>query len=474
MDKYKRLASNTLLLSIGTFSSKLLVFFMVRFYTGYLTPSDYGTADLITQSANLFMPLVSLGMMEGVFRFAADVKEQDKRSVFTAGILSVIVGSSIFLLLIPLLRLGHRSDDIWLVAAYTVASCYHAICAHYVRGLGNTKLFAAQGIVNTALVIGLNILFLAHFQLGLWGYVMSVVIANCFGTGLIVLCARLWRHLTIHPQGKVFGKMLSYSIPLIPTAIFWWIMGVSDRYMVRAFLGGEANGIYAVAYKIPTILAIISTIFMESWQFSAVSEDYRSQQIQRQFYSRIWSVLMAVMFLSASAITAFAKPAIRLLATEQFHSAWRYIPMLAFGMVFSSFSGFMGSVYVVKKKSSMSFCTSLAGAMFNVAANLLLIPSPLGIQGAAVATAGSCVLVFLLRLQNARKYIPFPFDGNRLAVNTLILLIQVLWTILELSGWWLIQGGAVLMLLCVNQSVLKQGTLKFKELFLQTRDTYDD
>ena len=41
---------NTMLISLGTFGSKLLVFFMVRFYTSYLTPADYGTAlqEIIT------------------------------------------------------------------------------------------------------------------------------------------------------------------------------------------------------------------------------------------------------------------------------------------------------------------------------------------------------------------------------------------------------------------------------------------
>ena len=72
MNKYRTLASNTALISIGTFGSKLLVFLMVRFYTGYLTPAEYGTADLITQTANLLIPLASLDVTEGVFRFAAD------------------------------------------------------------------------------------------------------------------------------------------------------------------------------------------------------------------------------------------------------------------------------------------------------------------------------------------------------------------------------------------------------------------
>ena len=58
MDKYRTLAANTALISIGTFASKFLLFFMVRFYTAYLSPSDYGTADLITQTANLLIPVV--------------------------------------------------------------------------------------------------------------------------------------------------------------------------------------------------------------------------------------------------------------------------------------------------------------------------------------------------------------------------------------------------------------------------------
>ena len=83
--KYKTLAANTALISFGTVGSKLMVFFMVRFYTGYMSPADYGTADIITQTANLLIPLVSLGMAEGVFRFAA-LRPDKGREAFTAGL----------------------------------------------------------------------------------------------------------------------------------------------------------------------------------------------------------------------------------------------------------------------------------------------------------------------------------------------------------------------------------------------------
>ena len=85
--------------------------------------------------------------------------------------------------------------------------------------------------------------------------------------------------------------MLTYCVPLIPTAVFWWIMGVSDRYLVKWFVGSDANGIYAVAYKIPTILTILATVFMDAWQLSAIAES-GDRRAQARFYARVGRVLL--------------------------------------------------------------------------------------------------------------------------------------------------------------------------------------
>lgn len=86
--KYELLINNTLLISIGTFGSKILTFLMTRFYTEALTPSDYGEADLIIQTANLLIPLVSAGIADGVFRFVLETDDEHtakRKSIFSAG-----------------------------------------------------------------------------------------------------------------------------------------------------------------------------------------------------------------------------------------------------------------------------------------------------------------------------------------------------------------------------------------------------
>lgn len=287
MNRYQTLAANTALISIGTFGSKLLVFLMVRFYTGYLTPAEYGTADLITQTANLLIPIASLDVAEGVFRFAADRREQ-RAEVFTIGVYTMLFAAAALLAALPLLRvlIGERQLGT-LLAVFIIAACAHALCAQFIRAEGHTALYALQGLLNTALYLALNVLFLAVFRWGVMGYLLSTVVADCMSTLFLVCKERLWRRFRVSPNLTLWRQIYSYCVPLIPAAIFWWVMGVSDRYMVKWFLGSDANGIYAVAYKIPTILTILATVFMDAWQLSAIAES-GDQKTHLRFYGRVW------------------------------------------------------------------------------------------------------------------------------------------------------------------------------------------
>ncbi len=455
MNKYKTLVSNTALISLGTFGSKLLVFLMVRFYTGYLTTSQYGTSDLITQTANLLLPLISLGITNGVFRFAIDSK-LDKKSVFSAGLFTITFGGLFFIFIAPLLSLVDQFKGyIWLIIIYTMASCYHSLCSQYIRAIGNTAFFAVQGIINTSLVIVLNIFFLAVFDMGVTGYVLSVVLADGISAILIFIKEKLWKEVTFKPQKDIFKDMLIYSIPMIPATIFWWVTSVSDRYMVSGFIGADANGIYAVSYKVPTFLTLLSTIFMQAWQFSAVTESEKDKEEHIDFFSKVWSSFQSIMFLAGSVIIAFSVPIIKILTTPDYYSAWKYIPLLSASMVFSSFANFMGSVYVVEKRSKNSFLTSMMGALLNIVLNFVLIPSPLGVQGAAIATFASYLLVFIARAVNVKKYIPFKLVMGSVAINTAIILVQTVFMVLSLPLNALVQVVCIIALGLVNFRYIK-------------------
>ena len=83
--------SNTVLFSVSTFGSKILLFLLTPFYTSILTDAEYGVTDLIIQTGNVLIPLVSMGIINAVLRFGLD-ETTDLKGLFTTGLVVILVG----------------------------------------------------------------------------------------------------------------------------------------------------------------------------------------------------------------------------------------------------------------------------------------------------------------------------------------------------------------------------------------------
>ncbi len=423
-NKYTKLFSNTIIFTVGKFVSKLIVIFMLPFYTSYLTSAEYSTADLITNLCNLLIPIACLGVSEGIFRGAAS-KNVDKESFFTNGVLLMLIGSAVFLALSPILNLfDYFNGYIWLIIIYVLASNFHSVCSQYVCAIGKTKLFAGQGILNTMLTVLLNILFLVGFGMDINGYVLSIVLADLLSTVFLVFAARLYRAFIPEKISKQIMKdLLRFCLPLVPSTVFWWITGVSDRYMVAYFCSDEMNGLYAAAYKIPTLLTYVVTIFNDAWKLSAVGESDNREECTR-FYSDVFKYYVAVMFAGGAILSVGAQIFARMLFAESYFTAWVYIPILSAATVFTALDTFLGSAYFTVKKTGMSLVTSLVGAALNIALNIILIPDDSiigGAIGASIATYISYLAVFVIRALTMHKFIPFKMYPVRLIVNTVLI-----------------------------------------------------
>lgn len=118
----------------------------------------------------------------------------------------------------------------------------------------------------------------------------------------------------------------------------------------------------------------------------------------------------------------------------------------------------MGSVYVVTKKSSVSFWTSLIGALINIGLNLWLIPR-IGIQGAAAATFASCLAVFLVRTVSTRRLLPFSLSSRKLVLGISALLVQTAFILLRWPGWIAAQALSLTFLFLLGlPAILSTGT----------------
>ena len=298
LNKYKHLVKNTFIFAIGTFSSKILVFVLMPIYTRTLTTEQYGIVDLVVQTANLLFPLVTLGMTNAIIRFGVD-RSYRKNDVFTAGLLATLLGFASFLCFSPLLGfIQGIGDHIWLLIIYVFTSCIKSLSSTFVRSKGCTKLYAFDGFQHTG-QLHPDHPFPGWLQMGDYrlsaGYYSSGRLIHSFS----VLC---WRSSAEYPNPRHESSDCSGDAEIRAAYDSYQCILVGGRHLrpdIIAFMISEAaTGLYAASYKVPTILMLVSSIFMDAWQVSAIKE--HKQKDRAQFFSQIFNAFQSVMFLSSA------------------------------------------------------------------------------------------------------------------------------------------------------------------------------
>lgn len=453
MNKYKSLARNTAIFAFGTFGSKILSFIMVFFYSRAMQTDEFGTLDILINSGSLLLPICLLGIQNALIRFGID-KKYDKREVFTTGVISTALGFAVLLLASPLIaKVEDLKIYIFYLYAHVIMSSLRHICSYFVRAIGKSKLYAFDGIFTTFITCSLTIVFLLPLKMGIRGYLLAIILADFCSVIFLGIKAKLWKYISFKGLNfPLIRQMLLFSLPLIPTSLLWWIVNVSDRYFVQYMVSPSANGLYSMAYKIPTILSLVSHIFLDAWQISAVEENESNSR--NKFYSNIFSSFQGAIFIVASAIIICAKLITKILLSSSYYPSWKYIPFLVLSTVFSCFVIFLGNIYLAEKKSIATLLTTVLGAVMNIVLNAILIPLFLA-QGAAIATAISYFTVYLVRaidIKLRNKDIELSFI--RVAINTVIITAQALIMLFELPLWLLYQFLCLALLVLINYKML--------------------
>lgn len=221
---------------------------------------------------------------------------------------------------------------------------------------------------------------------------------------------------------NVQHEMKKYSIPLIFNGVAWWVNNSIDKYFVTAICGVAINGIYAVSYKIPTIITVFQSIFSQAWNLSAIKEFDKNDK--DGFFSKTYVTYQAGLVVLCSGLILLNIPLAHLLFAKDFFRAWEYSSVLLISLVFNALSGFLGSVFTAVKNSKIFAISTVTAAIINLTLNSLMIPT-MGAQGAAIATAISFFVIWIIRVICAKKYISLKFNIVKDAIVYVLLIVQV-------------------------------------------------
>lgn len=423
MSREGSLVKNTLILSIGTVIPKFASFIVLPILTGYLTKAEYGTYDLITVLCSLFLPAVTLQIQTAAFRFLIDKKNDvvGKKRIISNILFFLTPVSLASLIILFFILHNYSTATRILISAYFFFDVFFGACGQIARGLQNNKVYAGASVISSLSNLLFVVVFVYILKWGLNGALICMCVSMLAPTVAMVLQLKLWEYVDPRVFDKgILKELLGYSWPMVPNSMSMWVMNASDRLVISAFLGIEANAVYAVAKKIPNIVTIAQSTFTMAWQESAslASEDKDSEAYYSKMYDTVFSMMAGVM----AFITACMPILFKLLIRGDYDEAYFQMPILVMGMFFFSIASYLGGIYVAKKETKSVGVTTMIAAVINLVTNLMMVKF-IGVYAASISTLISYIFLAFFRMHNIQKYATVRYNIPKIVIVLIILVL---------------------------------------------------
>lgn len=452
-EKYKDLSKNTLLFAISNFGSKFISFFLVPLYTYTLSKSDYGTLDLVNTTVSLLIPILTLNIQDAVLRFSLD-QNYDKTKVISVGIKISLITTLLLTSSVAILKYYIKLPlaDLYLyylLLSYAIGT-FQNILSMYLRAKNEIKCITICSILNSFISCILNLLLLLYYKLGIIGFLIANTLGHIFSIIYMYLQGKVYKDFSINSSPQLTKEMIAYSSPLTLNTLSWWINNASDRYILTSFCGVTINGIYAVSYKIPSILTVFQTIFYNAWSISAIKEF--NKEDSDGFIGKMYSYYSCISFVGCSLLMLINQYLAKFLFSNDFFEAWLYVPPLLVGNVFNGISLFEGCLFTAVRQTKEVSVTTIFGAITNTILNLTLIPY-LGAMGAAIATMIGYLTIWSVRTIKLGRIISMKVSWKQQIMLIILLMIQCIFAISQDLYWY--QLPITITVILINYNYIK-------------------
>ncbi len=404
-NRYKRLGKNTVLVFIGSAGSKIIGLLMLPFYTSYLSTTEYGISDLIATYASIMVSIISCCVADAIFIFPKNVDNENRKKYFTSGLLFIFVSILLWAIATLLIKQYIGSEtiyaNVWWIFAVSITMILQSYMQQFTRSIDKMMIFSAVGVVHVVCLAGFAFLLLPIY--GLTGYLWSIVLSNFVAIFFTFFTSGAFGYINVNSFSRLhLIELLKYGIPLIPNSIMWWIVNGINRPIMEANIGLEAIGIYAVANKLPGIITMLFMIFSNAWSITMLEE------FGKPDFNHFFNRTVRVLFFFISICTVFmivgCQFIVRIFASPDYFDAWKYVPLLSIGVLFSCMSGLIGGVFAAEKKSKYFFYSSIWGAVASLLFTIIGVKF-LGLTGVCLAVALSFLCMLIVRLIFAWKHI---------------------------------------------------------------------
>ena len=401
--KGTELVKKTVIIAIGNISTKLISFLLLPFYTAVLTTQEYGTYDLLNTYIFLIVPVVGFQLDQAAFKFIVERRSKGKKSdeIVSTTTIFMILQVIVYVVLFSIIYLFMHYEYFIYLGALIIATVVMYDTQQMVRGIGKTALYALGGVVGSTISIILNIVFVTKFKMTIDGLLLSGIISSVITTTTLWLTSRLYNYVHLQDFSKTKLKsLLSFSIPLVPNELAWWLIHASDRTIVSFFLGIAQNGIIAVSQKFSSVYTTVFNIFNMSWTESVILH-FKDEDGQ-QYISKVIDEVSKLFCSCAIGIIAVMPFIFNILINNSYSVSYDLIPLYMIAAMVNVYMALISAVFVAKSETKYIALTTAIAGIINAITHIMLI-NFIGIYAAPISTITGYSVVFIIRYSKIKK-----------------------------------------------------------------------
>jgi O-antigen/teichoic acid export membrane protein len=418
----RRLATTGAAYTAASILSKVIAVALLPLYTRYLTPEDYGAAEILFAAVVLVSIVVRLGLIEAILRFYYKDDEDPDRVV--AGTFAGLFWLSTLgaLLALPLagpiseLLLDESAPDLTRIAigGLWVLTMWEFMLTLF-RLDERARAFFLTTILNVVAAIALTVVLVVGLDEGARGLLLG-----SYATGaafVLVLVALQWRRLSLRPDPALLRRLFRFGLPTMPAEVSLYLLNFIDRLIIVRTLGLAEAGLYSLAVKFAQAVNVLVRGFQLAWPPLAYS--IRDDDEARRTYATVVTLFLAGCAFVVTGMWLFSRWIVRALAAPEFFDSYEAIGLISTAVTLYALYLVLVVILGRTGRTEFNFPAAIGGLVANVALNLALVP-PLGIAGAGLALVASYLVTLGLMYVFTQRLFPVPYEWGRLLRVVLI------------------------------------------------------
>ena len=415
-----RLSRDILIYGVGEVLVKAFGLITLPIYTRIFSPEQYGALSVVLTVAGLILAIVALGGDSAFIRYFMAARTVEERQTVTSTWIGFLGAWSVvaILLLLPfsgeVARLatgsGSAAGAVAIALLLTPVRLTNLMFAQLLRNEFRAVAYTVLNVLALGLMVAGSVIGAVVLDLGIEGVLLGTLVAE-----LVMLPVRAYsaKHmLRWRFSWATLRRLLGYGAPLVPTSLAYWVFTTSDRVLLSNLSTLEQAGLYSVAASVVNLANIAIMAVGQGWNPHAIQAYESDEAWARQLFPRMLTYILAGFGLLAVGLTVFADELITFLASSAFAEAATAVLPLAVGMLaYATTQVTAGGISLTKRTLWLALYSWMA-ALINLGLNLVLIP-PLGMLGAAWATAAAYVFLTIAYAITSHRLWPLTYDWRR-------------------------------------------------------------